>query len=112
MLVKNIFSNPIHGIAPGEEGELPKNRESRLNQYVKYGMLEIVGEEVETEQPAETEHQKQELTNASSKTEFSRSKVGDLVSFCNKEGIDIEDGASKADVLDAIFKEYFQAKEL
>jgi hypothetical protein len=55
MKVKNIFSNPIHGIAPGEEGELPKNRESRLKQYVKYGMLEIVGEEVKTEQPAEVE---------------------------------------------------------
>jgi hypothetical protein len=51
MLVKNIFSNPLHGIKPGEEGELPKNRESRLKQYVKYGMLEIVGEEVATEQP-------------------------------------------------------------
>ena len=44
MKVKNIFTNPLHGIKPGEVGELPKNRESRINQYVKYGMIEIVEE--------------------------------------------------------------------
>ena len=42
MQVKNIFTNPVCGIAPGEVGELPKHKESRIAQYEKYGMLEIV----------------------------------------------------------------------
>jgi hypothetical protein len=60
MLVKNIFSNPIHGIAPGEEGELPKNRESRINQYVKYGMIELVEETNEVEEAESAEEKEPE----------------------------------------------------
>ena len=42
MQVKNIFTNPVCGIAPGEVGELPKHKEGRMAQYEKYGMLEKV----------------------------------------------------------------------
>jgi len=55
MTVKNISKNPIHGIHPGEVGELPKNRESRIKQYEKLGMLELVKtEEVKQKKTEET----------------------------------------------------------
>ena len=65
MQVKNIFTNPVCGIAPGEVGELPKHKESRIAQYEKYGMLEIVKDdklkvEAEVEKPkAETKKRKE-----------------------------------------------------
>jgi hypothetical protein len=104
MLVKNIFSNPIHGIAPGEEGELPKNRESRLNQYVKYGMLEVI-------ETKPKEKKKTDLTRESSKTDFGTSKVGALSEFCDKEGIEVPDGATKDILIKTIFKELFEQSE-
>lgn len=68
MRVKNIGTNPVHGIKPGETGELPKNRESRIGQYVKYGMLEKVEEPKKATEKA-TEPKKPEVEKSSEKVE-------------------------------------------
>ena len=72
MKVKNIFTNPLHGIKPGEVGELPKNRESRIKQYVKYGMIELVEEKTKEEKPEPEAQPEQEETEAPAKTRRGR----------------------------------------
>ena len=72
MKVKNIFTNPLHGIKPGEVGELPKNRESRINQYVKYGMIELVEEKAKEETPAPETQPGQEEAEEPKKTRRGR----------------------------------------
>lgn len=44
MRVKNISTNPIHGIAAGGIGELPKEREHKIKRYIELGMLEVIDE--------------------------------------------------------------------
>ena len=60
MLVKNIFTNPVCGIAPGKVDELPKNREDRLERYVELGMLEEVAEIEKDEKPKTRRGRKKE----------------------------------------------------
>jgi hypothetical protein len=116
MKVKNTFTNPLHGIKPGEVGELPKNRESRIEQYVKYGMIEVV-EEKKKVTPSNSDIKKPSeqnkvdgLTMESSKSEFGKSKVDDLKAFCEKENIEIPEDANKKIIIEAIFEEVFKGK--
>ena len=70
MKVENIGTNPVMGIAPGEVGELPKERQGRIARYEELGMLK----RVELEKPAEPEKVPEEKKPAEPKKTTGRPK--------------------------------------
>lgn len=100
MKVKNIFTNPVHGIKVGEVGELEDKHVSKMKIYKKLGMLEEVKQDSKKVEAL--------LTTESSKSDFGKSNVETLKVFCADNNIEITEDAVKKDILEAIFKKLFE----